>query len=42
MLIMALAHAQKSGDGKLLFKYYELLQRWGDFLVKSTPKAGEL
>ncbi|CAL1714527.1 unnamed protein product [Somion occarium] len=33
MLIMALAHAQVSGDGSLLAQHYELLKSWSDYLV---------
>lgn len=40
MLIMALSHARKSGDGTLLFNYYELLQKWADYLVQSTKLPG--
>ncbi|KAF9527912.1 hypothetical protein CPB83DRAFT_371296 [Crepidotus variabilis] len=36
MLIMALAHAQKSGDGTLIQKYYKLLKGWADYLVTNT------
>jgi len=40
MLIMALAHARKSGDGKLLFSYYTLLQKWADYLVQNIRHIG--
>lgn len=40
MLIMALAHAQKSGDGTLLFNYYDVFQKWANFLVQSTQQTG--
>ena len=36
MLILALAHAQKSGDRSLISRYYSLLLRWADFLVKRS------
>ncbi|KAF9255201.1 DUF1793-domain-containing protein [Marasmius fiardii PR-910] len=36
MLIMALAHAQVSGDGTLLARYYELLKGWTDYLSASS------
>ncbi|KAF9521345.1 hypothetical protein CPB83DRAFT_279460 [Crepidotus variabilis] len=32
MLIMALAHARKSGDGTLCQRHYNLLKTWGDYL----------
>ncbi len=40
MLIMALVHARKSGDGTLLFNYYGLLRKWADYLVQSTTQPG--
>jgi len=36
MLIMALAHAQKSGDGSLIHQHYNLLKGWADYLVNNT------
>ncbi|KAF9007819.1 hypothetical protein BDQ17DRAFT_1237593 [Cyathus striatus] len=36
MLIMTLAHALKSGDGSLLYRYYNLLKEWADYLEKNT------
>lgn len=36
MLIMVLAHAQKSGEGRLIVKYYDLLRKWADFLVNNS------
>ncbi|KAF7785231.1 hypothetical protein Agabi119p4_1396 [Agaricus bisporus var. burnettii] len=33
MLIMAYAHAAKSGDGSLISKYHPLLQKWAAYLV---------
>ncbi|TFK38776.1 hypothetical protein BDQ12DRAFT_683316 [Crucibulum laeve] len=36
MLIMAYAHAQKSGDGSLVARYYDLLKKWTDFLVANS------
>ena len=36
MLVMALAHAQKSGDGRLIYTYYNLLRKWADFLVANS------
>ncbi|KAF8518821.1 hypothetical protein BU17DRAFT_66217 [Hysterangium stoloniferum] len=36
MLIMALAHTQKSGDGRLIHTYYNLLSKWADFLVQNS------
>ena len=33
MLVMALAHARKSGDGLLIHRYYSRLKTWGDHLV---------
>ncbi|KAJ7471731.1 hypothetical protein B0H11DRAFT_2283086 [Mycena galericulata] len=32
MLILALAHARTSGDGKLISRYYSLLKKWADYL----------
>ncbi|KAK7052731.1 hypothetical protein R3P38DRAFT_2763069 [Favolaschia claudopus] len=32
MLILVLAHAQSSGDGSLIGRYYDLLKKWGDYL----------
>ncbi|KAF9007830.1 hypothetical protein BDQ17DRAFT_1422506 [Cyathus striatus] len=36
MLIMTLAHALKSGDGSLIYHYYDLLKGWADYLEKNT------
>ncbi|KAF5360446.1 hypothetical protein D9756_005173 [Leucocoprinus leucothites] len=36
MLIMAYAHAVKSGDGSLITRYYSTLQRWADFLITNA------
>ncbi|KAF7783408.1 hypothetical protein Agabi119p4_1432 [Agaricus bisporus var. burnettii] len=36
MLIMAYAHAAKSGDGSLIFRYHSLLQKWADYLVPTS------
>lgn len=36
MLVMALVHAQKSGEGKLIQTYYKLLSEWADFLVTNS------
>jgi hypothetical protein len=33
MLVMALAHVRKSGDGSLIHRYYSTLKTWGDYLV---------
>lgn len=33
MLVMALAHARKSGDGTLIHRYYLQLKTWADYLV---------
>ncbi|KAF8168518.1 hypothetical protein B0H34DRAFT_62865 [Crassisporium funariophilum] len=33
MLIMALAHAQKSGEGAMMLRSYPLLRKWADYLV---------
>ncbi len=38
MLILALAHAQKSGDRSLLSRYYSRLLKWADFLGKRSPE----
>ncbi|KAF9443521.1 hypothetical protein P691DRAFT_679373, partial [Macrolepiota fuliginosa MF-IS2] len=36
MLIMAYAHAAKSGDGSLLSRYYSILQSWANFLIDNS------
>ncbi|KAG7090519.1 hypothetical protein E1B28_009629 [Marasmius oreades] len=36
MLVMALAHAQLSGDGTLISRYYDLLKGWTDYLGAHT------
>ncbi|KAF9445101.1 hypothetical protein P691DRAFT_762809 [Macrolepiota fuliginosa MF-IS2] len=36
MLIMAYAHAVKSGDGSLLSRYYTTLRSWADFLIENS------
>jgi len=36
MLILALAHAQKSGDRSLISRYYSRLLKWADFLGKGS------
>ncbi|KAF9259184.1 hypothetical protein L218DRAFT_1004158 [Marasmius fiardii PR-910] len=36
MLIMALAHAQASGDGTLVARYYDLLKGWTNYLSASS------
>lgn len=36
MLVMAYAHAVKSGDGSLISRYYSTLQKWADFLVSTA------
>jgi hypothetical protein len=41
MLVMALAHARKSGDGRLIATYYDLLRKWADFLVKNSLQLNE-
>ncbi|TDL21956.1 DUF1793-domain-containing protein [Rickenella mellea] len=40
MLIMTLAHAQFTGDGILISKYYTLLRTWADYLVNNTLNPG--
>ena len=40
MLVMALAQARKSGDGKLLFTYYEVFRKWADYLTTSMQSNG--
>ncbi|KAJ7775994.1 hypothetical protein DFH07DRAFT_951896 [Mycena maculata] len=40
MLILALAHARTSGDGSLISKYYNLLKKWGDYLVANALTPG--
>ena len=41
MLVMALAHARKSGDGIFIQKYYDLLRSWADFLVTNSLQLNE-
>ncbi|KAJ7695284.1 DUF1793-domain-containing protein [Mycena olivaceomarginata] len=41
MLILVLAHAQSSGDGSLIGKYYDLLKRWGDYLISNALIPGQ-
>ncbi|KAF8995301.1 hypothetical protein BDQ17DRAFT_1430456 [Cyathus striatus] len=36
MLIMMLAHTLKSGDGSLIYHYYDLLKGWADYLEMNT------
>ncbi|KAF8992037.1 hypothetical protein BDQ17DRAFT_1370004 [Cyathus striatus] len=36
MLIMVLAHALKSGDGTLISLYYDLLNKWANYLEQNT------
>ncbi|TFL06559.1 hypothetical protein BDV98DRAFT_588814 [Pterulicium gracile] len=36
MIIMALAHAKYSGDVHLITRYYSLLKRWAEYLVKNS------
>ncbi|KXN87094.1 hypothetical protein AN958_09304 [Leucoagaricus sp. SymC.cos] len=36
MLVMAYAHAVKSGDGSLLSRYHSTLARWADYLVNNV------
>ncbi|KAF9445097.1 hypothetical protein P691DRAFT_735541 [Macrolepiota fuliginosa MF-IS2] len=36
MLIMAYAHAVKSGDGSLLSRYYTTFQSWANFLIENS------
>ncbi|KAH8107238.1 hypothetical protein BXZ70DRAFT_285390 [Cristinia sonorae] len=36
MLIMTLAHARISGDGKFINQYYGLLEKWARYLVNNT------
>ncbi|KAF9443528.1 hypothetical protein P691DRAFT_778832 [Macrolepiota fuliginosa MF-IS2] len=36
MLIMAYAHAVKSGDGSLLSRYYTTFRSWADFLIDNS------
>ncbi|KAF8885598.1 hypothetical protein BD779DRAFT_1673561 [Infundibulicybe gibba] len=36
MIIMALAHAQSSGDGTLLSRYYSLLKNWANYLAVNS------
>ncbi|PAV15279.1 hypothetical protein PNOK_0904000 [Pyrrhoderma noxium] len=36
MIILTLVHAQASGSGNLMSQYYDLLSKWGDYLVDNT------
>ncbi|PAV15277.1 hypothetical protein PNOK_0903800 [Pyrrhoderma noxium] len=36
MIILTLAHAQASGNGDFIIKYYDLLSKWGDYLIDNT------
>ncbi|KAH6905884.1 hypothetical protein BKA70DRAFT_1564642 [Coprinopsis sp. MPI-PUGE-AT-0042] len=36
MLIIALLHAKKSGEGALLKRYYSLFKKWADYLVAQS------
>ncbi|KAK6987445.1 hypothetical protein R3P38DRAFT_2574899 [Favolaschia claudopus] len=36
MLILVLAHAQSSGDGSLISRYYDLLTKWAEYLGKNA------
>ncbi|EIW62865.1 uncharacterized protein TRAVEDRAFT_69088 [Trametes versicolor FP-101664 SS1] len=36
MLIMLYAHTQFSGDGSLIYRYYDLAKRWADYLINNT------
>ncbi|KAF7329621.1 hypothetical protein MKEN_00225100 [Mycena kentingensis (nom. inval.)] len=36
MIIMVLAYARTTGNGKLLAKYYHTLKTWGSFLINNT------
>lgn len=40
MLIMAFAHALKSGEGYLIRRHHALLQGWADYLVTNTFQPG--
>ncbi|EJF61169.1 hypothetical protein DICSQDRAFT_155261 [Dichomitus squalens LYAD-421 SS1] len=41
MLIMALSHAQRSGDNSLLHKYYGLLDQWTQYLIQDSLVPAE-
>ncbi|KAJ7875615.1 hypothetical protein B0H13DRAFT_1632648 [Mycena leptocephala] len=41
MLILVLAHAQSSGDGSLIGRYYSLLKGWADYLSTNALLPGE-
>lgn len=44
MIILCLVHAKTSGDGRLLTQYYDLLKKWGNYLVDnvmSTKSTGQ-
>ncbi|KAJ7927321.1 hypothetical protein B0H13DRAFT_2556868 [Mycena leptocephala] len=41
MLILVLAHAQSSGDGSLIGRYYSLLKGWADYLSTNALVPGE-
>ncbi|KAI0353838.1 DUF1793-domain-containing protein [Trametes cingulata] len=36
MLIMVYAHARFTGDGSLIYRHYNLLKRWADYLVSAS------
>ncbi|KAH6905885.1 glutaminase GtaA [Coprinopsis sp. MPI-PUGE-AT-0042] len=38
MLVMALLHARKSGEGALLKRHYSLFKKWADFLVTKSVR----
>ncbi|KAF7378283.1 hypothetical protein MSAN_00253700 [Mycena sanguinolenta] len=41
MLILVLAHAQSTGDGSLIGKYYSLLKQWADYLTSNALIPGD-
>ncbi|EJC98584.1 DUF1793-domain-containing protein [Fomitiporia mediterranea MF3/22] len=41
MIIMSLAHAQASGDGRLISQHYDLLNKWANYLVNNTMTPGD-
>ncbi|EJC98586.1 DUF1793-domain-containing protein [Fomitiporia mediterranea MF3/22] len=41
MIIMCLAHAQASGDSRLINQHYDLLNKWANYLVNNTMDPGD-
>ncbi|KAF7335620.1 hypothetical protein MVEN_02216900 [Mycena venus] len=41
MIIVALAHARGSGDGSIIYRYYNLFKKWADYLTTNTLIPGQ-